>query len=101
MEMTMNTTVNIFSENSSHTTSRSASNNSYQVCEMTADSAPEITAKAVAYFFIFLVSFFGNIFILVVIYKNKRLPKIHQLLCFQHGCIRSLQPFDRHDCEDR
>ena len=73
--MTMNTTVNIFSENSSHTTSRSASNNSYQVCEMTADSAAEITAKAVAYFFIFLVSFFGNIFILVVIYKNKRLRR--------------------------
>ena len=73
--MTMNTTVNIFSENSSHTTSRSAYNNSYQVCEMTADSAAEITAKAVAYFFIFLVSFFGNIFILVVIYKNKRLRR--------------------------
>ena len=73
--MTMNTTVNIFSENSSHTTSRSASNNSYQVCEMTADSAAEITAKAVAYFFIFLVSFFGNIFILVVIYKNKQLRR--------------------------
>ena len=73
--MTMNTTVNIFSENSSHTTSCSASNNSYQVCEMTADSAAEITAKAVAYFFIFLVSFFGNIFILVVIYKNKRLRR--------------------------
>ena len=73
--MTMNTTVNIFSENSSHTTSRSASNNSYQVCEMTADSAAEITAKAVAYFFIFLVSFFGNISILVVIYKNKRLRR--------------------------
>ena len=71
----MNTTVNIFSENSSHTTSRSASNDSYQVCEMTADSAAEITAKAVAYFFIFLVSFFGNIFILVVIYKNKRLRR--------------------------
>ena len=60
----MNTTVNIFSENSSHTTSRSASNNSYQVCEMTADSAAEITAKAVAYFLIFLV-----------IYKNKRLRR--------------------------
>ena len=71
----MNTTVNIFSENSSHTTSRSASNNSYQVCEMTADSAAEMTAKAVAYFFIFLVSFFGNISILVVIYKNKRLRR--------------------------
>ena len=71
----MNTTVNIFSENSSHTTSCSASNNSYQVCEMTADSAAEITAKAVTYFFIFLVSFFGNIFILVVIYKNKRLRR--------------------------
>ena len=60
----MNTTVNIFSENSSHTTSRSASNNSYQVCEMTADSAAEIKAKAVAYFLIFLV-----------IYKNKRLRR--------------------------
>ena len=60
----MNITVNIFSENSSHTTSRSASNNSYQVCEMTADSAAEITAKAVAYFLIFLV-----------IYKNKRLRR--------------------------
>ena len=62
--MTMNITVNIFSENSSHTTSRSASNNSYQVCEMTADSAAEIKAKAVAYFLIFLV-----------IYKNKRLRR--------------------------
>ena len=60
----MNITVYIFSENSSHTTSRSASNNSYQVCEMTADSAAEITAKAVAYFLIFLV-----------IYKNKRLRR--------------------------
>ena len=73
--MTMNTTVNIFSKNSSYTTSHSASNNSYQVCEMTSDSAAEITAKAVAYIFIFLVSFFGNIFIVMVIYKNKQLRR--------------------------
>ena len=73
--MTMNTTVNIFSKSSPYTTSHSASNNSYQACEMTSDSAAEITAKAVAYIFIFLISFFGNIFILVVIYKNKQLRR--------------------------
>ena len=71
----MNTTVNIFSKNSPYTTSHSASNNSYQACEMTSDSAAEITGKAVAYIFIFLVSFFGNIFILVVICKNKQLRR--------------------------
>ena len=73
--MTMNTTVKMFSKNSSHTTSHAASNNSYQACEMTADSAVEVTTKAVAYIFIFLVSFFGNISILVVIYKNKQLRR--------------------------
>ena len=35
----------------------------------------EVTAKALAYTFIFLISVFGNIFILVVIYKNKQLRK--------------------------
>ena len=73
--MTMNTTVNIFSKSSPYTTSHSASNNSYQACEMTSDSASEITAKAVTYIFIFLISFYGNIFILVVIYKNKQLQR--------------------------
>ena len=73
--MTMNTTVNIFSKSSPYTTSHSASNNSYQACEMTSDSAAEITAKAVTYIFIFLISFYGNIFILVVIYKNKQLQR--------------------------
>ena len=97
----MNTTVKIFSKNSSHTISHAASNNSYQACKMTADStveitakavatshtdsnnsdqaceitadsAVEITAKALAYIFIFLVSFFGNILVLVIIYKNKQ-----------------------------
>ena len=73
--MTMNTTVNIFSKSSLYTTSHSASNNSYQACEMTSDSAAEITAKAVTYIFVFLISFYGNIFIIVVIYKNKQLQR--------------------------
>ena len=33
--------------------------------------------------------------------QEKAATKIHQLLRFQHGCIRPLQPFDHHDCEDR
>ena len=80
--MTMNTTVKMFSKNSSHTTSHAASNNSYQACEMTADSAVAVTTKAVAYILILLVSFFGNISILVVIYKNKQLRRSINYLVF-------------------
>ena len=88
----MNTTVNIFSKNSSYTTGHSASNNSYQVCEMTSDSAAEITAKAVAYIFIFLVSFFGNIFILMVIYKNKLLRRSINYFVFNMAISDLLNP---------
>ena len=73
--MTVNTTVRHFSKNSTQATSHAASSNSDQACEIAADSAVEITAKALAYIFIFLVSFFGNIFLLVVIYKNKQLRR--------------------------
>ena len=73
--MTVNISVRHFFENSSQTTSHTDSSNSDQACEITADSAVEITAKALAYIFIFLVSFFGNIFLLVVIYKNKQLRR--------------------------
>ena len=73
--MTVNTTVRHFFENSSQSTSHAASSHSDQACEITADSALEVTAKALAYIFIFLVSFFGNIFLLVVIYKNKQLRR--------------------------
>ena len=40
-----------------------------------ADSTTEVTVKAVAYFAILLVSFVGNILLVVVIYKNKQLRK--------------------------
>ena len=73
--MTVNTTVRHFFENSSQSTSHAASSHSDQACEITADSALEVTAKALAYIFIFLVSFFGNIFLLVVIYKKKQLRR--------------------------
>ena len=73
--MTVNISVRHFFENSSQTTSHTDSSNSDQACEITADSAVEITAKALAYIFIFMVSFFGNIFLLVVIYKNKQLRR--------------------------
>ena len=73
--MTVNTTVRHFFENSSQTTNHTVSSNSDQACEITADSAVEVTAKALAFIFIFLVSFIGNIFILVVIYKNKQLRR--------------------------
>ena len=73
--MTVNTTVRYFSKNSTQATSHAASSNSDQACEIAADSAVENTAKALAYIFIFLVSFFGNIFLLVVIYKNKQLRR--------------------------
>ena len=63
------------SENSTQITIHAASSNSDQACEITADSAVEVTAKALAYIFIFMVSFFGNIFLLVVIYKNKQLRR--------------------------
>ena len=63
------------SENSTQITIHAASSNSDQACEITADSALEVTAKALAYIFIFLVSFFGNIFLLVVIYKKKQLRR--------------------------
>lgn len=73
--MTVNTTVRHFFKNSSKSTSHAASSHSDQACEITADSALEVTAKALAYIFIFLVSFFGNIFLLVVIYKKKQLRR--------------------------
>ena len=73
--MTVNTTMRHFFENSSQTTNHTVSSNSDQACEITADSAVEVTAKALAFIFIFLVSFIGNIFILVVIYKNKQLRR--------------------------
>ena len=73
--MIVNATVRHFAKNSTQTTSHADSSNSDQACEITADSAVEITAKALAYIFIFLVSFFGNIFLLVVIYKNKQLRR--------------------------
>ena len=73
--MIVNTTVWHFSENSTQTTVHTDSSNSNQACEITADSAVEVTAKALAYISIFLVSFFGNIFLLVVIYKNKQLRR--------------------------
>ena len=73
--MTVNTTMRHFFENSSQSTSHAASSHSDQACEITADSALEVTAKALAYIFIFLVSFFGNIFLLVVIYKKKQLRR--------------------------
>ena len=78
--MTVNTTVRHFFENSSQSTSHAASSHSDQACEITADSALEVTAKALAYIFIFLVSFFGNIFLLVVIYKKKQLRR--SISCF-------------------
>ena len=73
--MIANTTVRHFSENSTQTTGHTDSSNSNQACEITADSAVEITAKALAYISIFLVSFFGNTSLLVVIYKNKQLRR--------------------------
>ena len=73
--MTVNATMTFLSENSTQRTIHAASINSDQACEITADSAVEIIAKALAYIFIFLVSFFGNIFLLVVIYKNKQLRR--------------------------
>ena len=41
----------------------------------TADSTAERTVKALAYFIILLVSLFGNILVILVIYKNKQLRK--------------------------
>ena len=100
--MTVNTIVRHFFENSSQTTDHAASSHPDQACEITADSAVEVTAKALVYIFIFLVSFFGNIFFLCGHLQEEAATKIHQLLCFQHGCIRPLQqPFDHHYCEDR
>ena len=40
-----------------------------------ADSTTEVAVKALAYFAILLVSFVGNIFLVLVIYKNKQLRK--------------------------
>ena len=73
--MIVNTTVRHFSENSTQTTGHTDSSNSNQACEITADSALEVTAKALVYICILLVSFFGNIFLLVVIYKKTQLRR--------------------------
>ena len=73
--MTVNTIVRHFFENSSQTTDHAASSHPDQACEITTDSAVEVTAKALVYIFIFLVSFFGNIFLFVVIYKKKQLRR--------------------------
>ena len=55
--MTVNTIVRHFFENSSQTTDHAASSHPDQACEITTDSAVEVTAKALVYIFIFLVSF--------------------------------------------
>ena len=73
--MTVNTIVRHFFENSSQTTDHAASSHPDQACEITTDSAVEVTAKALVYIFIFLVSFFGSIFLFVVIYKKKQLRR--------------------------
>ena len=73
--MTVNTIVRHFFENSSQTTDHTASSHPDQACEITTNSAVEVTAKALVYIFIFLVSFFGNIFLFVVIYKKKQLRR--------------------------
>ena len=90
--MIVNTTMSHFFENSSQTTSHTDSSNSDQACEITADSAVEITAKALAYRFIFLVSFFGNIFLLVVIYKNKQLRRSINYFVFNMAVSDLLNP---------
>ena len=73
--MFVNTTLRMSFENSSLTTGHVAANNSNQDCVEEAESAIEVTAKAMAYIFIILVSFLGNIFLVVVIYKNRQLRR--------------------------
>ena len=64
--MTVSTTVRHSSKTAHRQRNHSDSSHSDQACEITADSALEVTAK---------VSFFGNIFLLVVIYKKKQLRR--------------------------
>ena len=80
------------SENSTQITIHAASSNSDQACEITADSDVEVTAKALAYIFIFMVSFFGNIFLLVVIYKNKQLRRSINYFVFNMAVSDLLNP---------
>ena len=90
--MIVNTTMSHFFENGSQTTSHTDSSNSDQACETTANSAVEITAKALAYIFIFLVSFFGNIFLLVIIYKKKQLQRSINYFVFNMAVSDLLTP---------
>ena len=73
--MFVNTTLRMSFENSSLTTGHVAANTSNQDCVAEAESTIEVTAKAISYFFILLVSFLGNIFLVVVIYKNRQLRR--------------------------
>ena len=50
-----------------------ASNITNQDCPLAIDSTAEITVKVLAYCVILLVSLIGNVFLVVVIYKNKQL----------------------------
>ena len=60
--------------NSSMAATKDGQNVTYPDC-YSADSAAEVTMKALAYFTILLVSFIANIILIVVIYKNKQLQK--------------------------
>ena len=61
------------SENT-NVSSQDARNVTDRICPQ-ADSTTEVAVKALAYFAILLVSFVGNIFLALVIYKNRQLRK--------------------------
>ena len=87
--MTVNTTVRHFFENSSQTTNHKVSSNSDQACEITADSAVEVTAKAksTGFYFHFPGFVYRKYLYSCGHLQEQAATKIHQLLRFQHGCI--------------
>ena len=77
--------------NKSMAASKDAQNVTNPDCSF-ADSTAEVTVKSLAYFTILLVSFIGNTFLVVVIYKNKKLRKSVNYFVFNMAVSDLLTP---------
>ncbi|XP_078370775.1 neuropeptide FF receptor 2-like [Oculina patagonica] len=86
-----NSSFRLLSTNSSMEATKDAPNVTDPDCPST-NSIAEVTVKALAYLFILLVSFSGNIFLAAVIYKNKQLRKSINFFVFNMAMSDLLTP---------
>ena len=73
-------------------TKENAKNNTHGVCLVGGDSTVETALKALAYLIILTVSLAGNIFLIVVIHKNKQLRKSINYFVFNMALSDLLNP---------